>query len=197
MTPPQTKQEQLTLLMAELNRCDLCPLCSGAKHKVLGEGNLDSPVVFIGEAPGRREDETGRPFVGSAGKLLTRLLTGIGLSREEVFISNVVRCRPPGNRSPKREEVEACSGHMETLLRIIKPRIIAPMGNSSVEYFFDKYELGKAVIGDAHGKPKRVTEEWGEVVLFPLYHPAAAIYKRKLLKELEADMAFLARLLLL
>ncbi len=193
----QTKEEKLRWLMAELDKCDSCPLCSGAKHKVLGEGNLDSPIVLVGEAPGRKEDETGRPFVGSAGKLLTGLLTGVGLSRKEVFISNVVRCRPPGNRRPRREEVEACSDHLETLLEIIKPRVIAPMGNSSIEYFFEKYGLGKAVIGDVHGKPRRVAEKWGEIVLFPLYHPAAAIYNRRLLKELEGDVAFLAKLLLL
>jgi DNA polymerase len=183
--------------MEDLERCDSCSLCTGARHKVLGEGNLDSPVVFVGEAPGRKEDETGRPFVGSAGKLLTSLLAGVGLSREEVFISNVVRCRPPGNRRPRREEVEACSGHLDSLLSIIRPRIIAPMGNSSIEHFFEKYSLGKSVIGGVHGKPKRIAAEWGEVVLFPLYHPAAAIYNRKLLKELEGDIAFLAKLLLL
>ncbi len=182
-------------LVADVAVCEACGLCEGAKNRVNGEGDLGSRVVFVGEAPGRREDESGRPFVGSAGKLLDRLLAGAGLSRGRVFISNVVRCRPPGNRRPKRSEVEACSGHLERLLGIIEPGVIAPMGNSSLEYFFCKYGLGDAVIGDVHGKPGRARAPWGEVVVFPLYHPAAAIYNGELLKELEADMKALAALL--
>jgi uracil-DNA glycosylase family 4 len=183
-------------LVADVAVCRACGLCEKAKNRVNGEGELDSRVVFVGEAPGRREDESGRPFVGSAGKLLDRLLTGAGLSRLKIFISNVVCCRPPGNRRPKRIEVEACSGHLERLLRIIEPRVIAPMGNSAIEYIFEKYGWDKAVIGDVHGKPIEVKAPWGKVVVFPLYHPAAAIYNKKLLGELEADMAALARLLL-
>jgi uracil-DNA glycosylase len=183
-------------LVADVAVCRACGLCEEAKNRVNGEGELDSRVVFVGEAPGRREDESGRPFVGSAGKLLDRLLTGAGLSRLKIFISNVVRCRPPGNRRPKRVEVEACSGHLERLLRIIEPRVIAPMGNSAIEYIFEKYGWDKAVIGEVHGKPIEVEAPWGKVVVFPLYHPAAAIYNKKLLGELEADMAALARLLL-
>lgn len=99
-------------LVVEVATCRACELYEGAKNRVNGEGDLDSRVIFVGEAPGRREDETGRPFVGSAGKLLDGLLLGAGLSREKIFISNVVRCRPPGNRRPKRNEVEACSDHL-------------------------------------------------------------------------------------
>lgn len=183
-------------LVADVAACRSCGLCERAKNRVNGEGDLDSRVVFVGEAPGRREDYSGRPFVGSAGKLLDKLLSGAGLSRGKLFISNVVRCRPLGNRRPKRGEVEACSGHLERLLGIIEPKIIAPMGNSAIEYIFERYVLGAAVIGDVHGKPREVETPWGKVVVFPLYHPAAAIYNRKLLVELEADMAALARLLL-
>jgi DNA polymerase len=161
----------------------------------MGEGALDPRVVFVGEAPGRREDETGRPFVGSAGKLLDRLLAGAHLSRGNVFITNVVRCRPPGNRRPKDEEVEACSGHLKRLLEIIGPEVIAPMGNSAIEHIFERFGLEKVVIGDVHGKVCRVRAAWGRVVVYPLYHPAAAIYNRKLLSELERDMAGLAVLL--
>jgi uracil-DNA glycosylase len=183
-------------LVADVAACRSCGLCKGAKNRVNGEGDLDSCAVFVGEAPGRREDESGRPFVGSAGRLLDRLLSGAGLSRRKIFISNVVRCRPPGNRRPKGGEVEACSGHLDRLLGIIEPKVIAPMGNSAIEYIFERYELGGAVIGDVHGKPLEVEAPWGKVVVFPLYHPAAAIYNRKLLVELEADMAALALLLL-
>lgn len=182
-------------LSAEVGVCRACGLCVGARNRVMGEGDLDSRVVFVGEAPGRREDETGRPFVGSAGKLLDRLLSGAGLSRGGVFISNVVWCRPPGNRRPMRGEVEACSGHLERLLGIIEPGVIAPMGNSAMGHVFGRFGLGAAVIGDVHGRPRRVEAPWGEVVVFPLFHPAAAIYDRGLLGELEADMVLLARLL--
>ncbi|HIH88695.1 TPA: uracil-DNA glycosylase [Candidatus Bathyarchaeota archaeon] len=182
-------------LVTDVATCRQCGLCEGAKNRVNGEGDLDSRLVFVGEAPGRREDESGRPFVGSAGKLLDRLLAGAGLSRRGVFISNVVRCRPPGNRKPKGAEVEACSGHLDRLLGIIEPRVIAPMGNSAIEYVFARYGLGEAVIGDVHGKPLRAEAAWGGVTVFPLYHPAAAIYNRSLLGGLEADMTALAGLL--
>jgi DNA polymerase len=161
----------------------------------MGEGDLDSRVVFVGEAPGRREDETGHPFVGSAGKLLDRLLAWANLRRGGVFITNVVRCRPPRNRRPKREEVEACSRHLERLLEIIRPEVIAPMGNSAIEHIFESFGIEKSVIGDTHGKLYRVEAPWGNVVLYPLYHPAAAIYNRKLLGELEKDMVGLSKLL--
>lgn len=180
-------------LSAEVRACRACSLWGGAKNRVMGEGDLDSLVVFVGEAPGHREDETGRPFVGSAGKLIDKLLTVAGLNRGKVFISNVVRCRPPGNRRPKRSEVEACSGHLESLLSIIKPKVIAPMGNSAIEYVFDRFGLSKAVIGCVHGKPRWVFASWGRIMIFPLYHPAAAIYNRRLLDVLEADMVALAQ----
>jgi len=162
---------------------------------VMGEGALDSRVVFVGEAPGRMEDETGRPFVGSAGKLLDHLLAKSRLNRVDVFITNVVRCRPPGNRRPKRGEVEACSRHLRKLLEIIQPEVIAPMGNSAIEHIFEMFGLEDGVIGDVHGKAYKVKAAWGSITLYSLYHPAAAIYNRNLLGELERDMEGLATLL--
>jgi DNA polymerase len=161
----------------------------------MGEGNLDSHLVFLGEAPGRREDETGRPFVGSAGKLLDQLLAGVNLSRCGVFITNVVRCRPPRNRKPRKEEITACSTHIEGLLEIIKPEIIAPMGNSALEHVFERFGIEKSQIGSAHGKAYKVETSWGKVIVYPLYHPAAAIYNRRLLGDLKKDMAALAKFL--
>ena len=190
-----TKVKLFEELVAEVSSCRACGLCEGVENRVNGEGDLDSLVVFVGEAPGRRENESGRHFIGSAGKLLDRLLSGAGLSRGKVFISNVVRCRPPANRRPKRGEVDACSCHLDRLLGIIEPRVIAPMGNSAIEYIFKKYDLGVAVIGNVHGKSYEIETPWGRVIIFALYHPAAAIYNRKLLGELEMDMANLAQLL--
>jgi DNA polymerase len=191
----EVKRRLVEELRSEIEACAQCSLCGTVKNRVLGEGDLDSRVVFVGEAPGRREDESGRPFVGSAGKLLDGILAKAGLSRGGVFISNVVMCRPPGNRRPRREEVEACSVHLERLLAIIEPRVVAPMGNSSVDYVFGRFGLTKGVIGDVHGRAVVVKAPWGELVVFPLYHPAAAIYNRRLLGELEADMVELAGLL--
>jgi DNA polymerase len=190
-----SKGELVEVLKGEVMKCEECGLCSGASKKVIGEGNLNAGVVLVGEAPGRKEDELGRPFVGSAGKLLDRLLEGKGLQRESVYITNIVKCRPPKNRRPKKAETEACSGHLEKQLEIIKPRVVAPMGNSAIEYFFDKFGLEPSNIGDAHGKPMRVKCTWGNVILFPLYHPAAAIYNRRLLWELEGDIAALKRVI--
>jgi DNA polymerase len=189
------KSRLFSELVADVANCRGCGLCEGAKNRVNGEGDLDSHVVFVGEAPGRREDESGRPFIGSAGKLLDRLLASADLSRSRVFISNIVSCRPPRNRRPKRSEIEACSRHIERLLGIIRPRVVAPMGNSALEFLFERYDLGDVVIGDVHGKSFEVEAPWGRVVIFPLYHPAAAIYNRKLMWELEADMKALAALL--
>jgi len=189
-----SKEKLMDALREEITGCDRCELCLGASRKVIGGGDLDAAVVLVGEAPGRKEDEEGRPFVGSAGKLLDRVLRDAGLTREGVYITNVVDCRPPKNRKPKRTEVEACSGHLERLLEIIRPRVVAPMGNSAIEYFFRKLGLKRVSIGDAHGKPLRVRFTWGDAVLFPLYHPAAAIYNRRLLGELEYDIAALKRI---
>jgi len=193
MTMKASKEELMEALKGGIMSCDRCGLCPGASRKVIGEGNLDAGVVLVGEAPGRKEDEQGRPFVGSAGKLLDRLLGGAGLAREGIYITNIVKCRPPENRRPRRAEVEACSGHLERQLEIIEPRVVAPMGNSAIECFFEKFNLEPISIGDAHGKPVRAKFSWGDAIVFPLYHPAAAIYNRRLLGELEDDIAALKR----
>lgn len=192
-TMKASKEELMEALKGEIMSCDRCGLCPGASRKVIGEGSLYADVVLVGEAPGRKEDEQGRPFVGSAGKLLDRLLGGAGLAREGVYITNIVKCRPPKNRRPKRAEVEACSGHLERQLEIIEPRVVAPMGNSAIECFFEKFKLEPISIGDAHGKPIRAKFSWGDAIVFPLYHPAAAIYNGRLLGELEDDIAALKR----
>jgi DNA polymerase len=164
------------------------------KNVVIGSGSLDADIVLVGEAPGRKEDESGLPFVGSAGKLLDGLLESAGLERESIFIGNILKCRPPGNRRPKKAEVESCEGYLMSQLEIIKPKVIAPMGNSSLAYFQSRFDIGGDVIGDAHGKIFDVETNWGKVKLMPLYHPAAAIYRRHLLGDLEKDMKKLAKL---
>jgi uracil-DNA glycosylase len=188
------KLERMRVLKERQDRCTTCNLSSSRGRAVAGSGSLDAAIVFVGEAPGRKEDELGLPFVGSAGKLLDRLLEASGLCREEVFVTNIVKCRPPGNRRPKRSEVDACVPYLEEQLDIIRPRVIAPMGNSSLRYFLARYGLQAASIGEIHGVPMFVHEHWGGVTLIPLYHPAAAIYNRKLLRDLEDDMVRLSGL---
>jgi len=175
--------------------CMRCGLWESRTNAVVGSGSLDTRIVLVGEAPGRTEDERGLPFVGRAGKVLDELLGKAGLSRDDLFIMNLVKCRPPNNRRPKRAEIGSCEPYLVEQLEIIKPRVIAPMGNSPLGFFLRRYELGRAVIGDVHGEEFLVDESWGRVTLFPLYHPAAAIYNRGLTEALEDDMERLAGLM--
>jgi uracil-DNA glycosylase family 4 len=168
--------------------CMRCGLWESRTNAVVGSGGLDSEIVLVGEAPGRTEDEMGLPFVGRAGKMLDEILGKAGLSRDDLFITNLVKCRPPNNRRPKRSEIGSCEPYLVEQLEIIEPRVIAPMGNSPLGYFFRRYGLKSAVIGDVHGEAFLVDEKWGRVTVFPLYHPAAAIYNRGLTEVLEDDM---------
>ena len=175
--------------------CERCRLHEGRLNTVPGEGDLSSPVVLVGEAPGRKEDESGRPFVGSAGKLLDAALERVGLTRSRVYISNVVKCRPPGNRRPRSDEVATCTRFIDEQLGIIAPRVVAPMGNSALRHVFKRFGLDRAVIGEVHGRPHPVAFSWGDGVVFPLYHPAAILYNRSLEVELHADLEALVALL--
>ena len=147
--------------------------------------------MFVGEAPGFHEDKNGVPFVGQAGKLLETLLNGIGLSRADVYIANVLKCRPPGNRDPQPEEIEACESHLFHQIELIRPTLVATLGN-----FATKLLSGKPTgITRVHGIPQQVTLGGNEVVLYPLYHPAAALYTRSMLSVLEEDFRRIPELL--
>jgi len=161
---------------------------------VPGEGNLDADILFIGEAPGRQEDLSGRPFVGQAGKLLETLLRGIGLRREEVFITNVVKCRPPNNRDPKEEEVRACSAHTQAIIKLIEPKVIVTLGNHSGKYVFSMLG-GREWKGVSRMRGRIYELELrgiGEVLVIPTYHPAAALYNPKIRPALEKDFSLIA-----
>jgi len=176
--------------IAELIRCcRLCGLSEGRKNAVPGEGSPRARIVLVGEAPGAKEDAQGRPFVGMSGKLLTKLLKGIGLNREDVFITNVVKCRPPKNRPPKPAEVQACHLYLAKQLRLIGPELVCTLGNSSLRALVDP----KGNITQAHGK---LIEKDGQKYL-PLYHPAAILYRRRLMAEMESDTRKLKRLAVL
>jgi DNA polymerase len=156
-------------------------------NPVPGDGNPRSDIVFIGEAPGEQEDKQGRPFVGNAGKLLSELLETIGLKREDVYITNVVKFRPPDNRDPTPEEKEACMPFLLAELSIIRPKVVVPLGRHALAHFFSKL-----TIGDAHGKPQKLTDE---LTVFPIYHPAAALHNPGLRQALKDDFAALGAFL--
>jgi DNA polymerase len=171
--------------------CTKCALAAGRTQVVFGSGSPAAELMFVGEAPGFHEDQQGVPFVGQAGKLLDRLLEGIGLTRADVFVANVLKCRPPGNRDPLPEEIAACEPHLFRQIEIIEPALVATLGN-----FATKLLSGRpAGITRVHGHEQEVTLGARRVLLFPIYHPAAALYTPSMLKVLEEDFARIPALL--
>ena len=171
--------------------CTKCALSAGRTQVVFGSGSPDADLVFVGEAPGFHEDQQGVPFVGQAGKLLDRLLEGIGLTRADVFVANVLKCRPPGNRDPQPDEIAACEPHLFRQIELIEPRLVATLGN-----FATKLLSGQpAGITRVHGQEQEVTLGARTVLLYPLFHPAAALYTPSMLKVLEEDFSRIPALL--
>ncbi len=171
--------------------CTRCRLAEGRTQVVFGSGDPNADLMFVGEAPGFHEDKQGVPFVGQAGKLLERLLEGIGLSRGDVYIANVLKCRPPGNRDPQQDEIEACEPHLFRQIELIEPRVVATLGN-----FATKLLSGRPLgITRVHGQEQEVTLGARRVLLYPIYHPAAALYTPAMLKVLESDFARIPALL--
>ncbi len=171
--------------------CTRCRLAQGRTQVVFGAGNPRADLLFVGEAPGFHEDKQGVPFVGQAGKLLERLLAGVGMSRSDVFVANVLKCRPPGNRDPQPDEIEACESHLFRQIALIEPIVVATLGN-----FATKLLSGRQTgITKVHGQEQPTTIGGREVLLYPLYHPAAALYTPAMLKVLESDFARLPELL--
>ena len=171
--------------------CTRCRLSQGRTQVVFGAGNPHADLMFVGEAPGFHEDKQGIPFVGQAGKLLDKLLAGVGLWRDDVYIANVLKCRPPGNRDPQQDEIESCEPHLFRQIELIEPKMIATLGN-----FATKLLSGRPLgITRVHGQEQPLTIAGRSVLLYPLYHPAAALYTPALLKVLEADFARIPELI--
>ena len=156
--------------------CTKCCLSQTRKNIVIGEGNEHAQVMFIGEAPGYYEDVEGQPFVGSAGKFLNQLLEQAGLKRTDVYITNILKCRPPNNREPQPEEVEKCTPLLENQIKSIQPNIIITLGNHATEFIFSKVGLQFYGITRHHGKPHEVSLLGLKVKIFPTFHPASALY---------------------
>ena len=186
--PPRAdkKEELLVQIDRVVKTCHNCRLWRGATHAVPGEGNPNAAVMFVGEGPGYHEDKLGRPFVGRAGSLLDRLLSKNGIPRGEVFIANAVKHRPPDNRAPMKDEIRACLPYLMQQIKVINPKVIVPLGRSALEVF-----LKEKTISDVHGKGFKV----GNRVVFPLYHPAAALRSTSVLQILERDFKDLLKIL--
>jgi uracil-DNA glycosylase len=175
----------------EVANCTRCPLAQGRTQVVFGSGDPGADLMFVGEAPGFHEDKQGVPFVGAAGKLLEQLLGQIGLERSDVYIANVLKCRPPGNRDPHPDEIEACEAHLWRQVELIRPRVVATLGN-----FATKLLSGKPTgITRVHGQEQETTLGGRRVLLYPLYHPAAALYTPRMLDVLQADFRRIPELL--
>ena len=171
--------------------CTRCALAGGRTQVVFGSGDPGADLMFVGEAPGFHEDKQGVPFVGAAGKLLDQLLAGIGLTRPDVYAANVLKCRPPGNRDPMPDEIEACEAHLWKQIELIQPRVVATLGN-----FATKLLSGRPTgITRVHGQEQQTTLGGRRVLLYPLYHPAAALYTPRMLDVLKSDFARIPELL--
>ncbi len=177
-------EDSLEKISAEVTGCPLCKLVRTRKNAVPGEGQLSAKIMFVGEAPGKCEDEKGRPFVGAAGRILDEMLAKAGIPRSQVFITNVVKCRPPNNRVPESDEVAACMPYLNRQIALIRPRIICILGRTAYSSI-----LGGGSITANRGK---VIERGGQKYFLTI-HPAAAIYNRNMLAILEADIKLLAR----
>lgn len=186
--------DEWSKLNTEIMNCRKCVLSMYRKNPVPGEGRRDALIMFVGEAPGAREDEEGRPFVGSAGKLLTSLIESIGLTREEVYITNIVKCRPPNNRDPEPEEVDACSPYLVKQIILIKPRIIVALGRHSGKFLFEKAGLKWRSISSERGRVHRVKFFENETILTATYHPAAALYNPEVKHLLMKDFEIIGRM---
>jgi uracil-DNA glycosylase family 4 len=177
---------ELQALAEEVARCTKCLLHRGRTKTVPGEGPANAEIMFIGEAPGFHEDQQGRPFVGAAGKFLEDLLANIKLTRQDVYIANVIKCRPPGNRDPLPDEIEACKPYLDRQIDLIQPKIVVTLGRFSMARAFPK-----ARISQIHGQPRKISS----IVYYPMYHPAAALHQPSLRRTIEEDMQRIPQLI--
>jgi len=192
-------QSELDVVKQRILSDMTCPLKDAATNLVFGKGNSDADILFIGEAPGEKEDLQGIPFVGSAGKELNKLLSAIGLSLDDIYIANILKYRPPNNRDPTPEEIERHTPYLIEQIKIIKPKIIATLGNYSTKFVLAKFSVEgmKSIpgISTLHGKPKEMNINGLSFKVIPLYHPAAMLYKPPLRQVLNEDFLTMSKIL--
>jgi uracil-DNA glycosylase len=194
-TPAAQRREELKAVWQQASTCTRCPqLAAARKTVVFGSGNADADLMFVGEAPGAREDEQGIPFVGQAGRLLDQLLQEIGLTRADVFVANTLKCRPPGNRDPLPQEIDNCQDYLFRQLELIEPRVVCTLGNFATKLLRQDPATG---ITRLHGREEIRTVGPRTIRLYPIYHPAAALYTPAMLETLRTDFRRLPELLAL
>lgn len=187
MTDPSSAGERtLESIAQQIKGCTACELCRSRTHAVPGEGSPNARIMLIGEGPGHQEDQQGRPFIGNSGKFLNELIGRAGLQREDVFITNVVKCRPPGNRDPMPDEIAACSAYLDAQIELIDPDVVVTLGRFSMQRWFRNERISKI-----HGEPR----EDGKRLIVPMYHPAAALHQAALRGTIEDDFARLPKIL--
>ncbi|RLG21461.1 uracil-DNA glycosylase [Candidatus Micrarchaeota archaeon] len=183
---------QLDEIAEQILACRRCPLHQHRTRPVPGEGPANAKLMLVGEAPGRFEDKSGKPFVGAAGKFLDELLSIAGLKRSDVFIGNVVKCRPPNNRDPLESEIKACSPWLDMQFNVIRPRLVVSLGRFSMDFFLEKFALPKKNISEIHGQVFKVDTLMWHGYFVPMYHPAAALYRGNVKEEQINDWKILA-----
>ena len=188
-----SKEEDIKKLTLSVENCRKCNLCKTRKKPVFGEGSIDTDVLFVGEAPGYNEDLQGRPFVGKAGKILDELLESIGLHRNDIYVANILKCRPPNNRNPLKTEIDACTEYLDKQIELIQPKIMVPMGNFACSYIFEKFGLKYDKISNVHGKMFQINTIFGNVKIIPMYHPAVATYNPNTKNILLADFKIIKK----
>jgi DNA polymerase len=182
-----TENKDFEKLISLVKNCKDCELWKTKKNPVFGEGSISAKIMFIGEAPGHNEDLKGQPFVGRAGKILDELLASIDLERKDVYIANILKCRPPNNRNPFRYEIKSCTKYLDKQIEKISPEIIVTLGSFATSYIFEKFNIKSEKIGNVHGKIFNLETIFRRQVVIPIYHPAVATYnpntKEILLKD--------------
>jgi len=171
-----SKKQEMKNIADLVKNCKKCDLWKTRTKPVIGEGSEDANIIFIGEAPGYNEDRQGLPFVGKAGGILDQSLDSIGLQRQDVYIANILKCRPPKNRNPLKSEVDLCTGYLNKQIELIQPEVIIPLGNFATSYIFEKFGLKYDKISNVHGRIFQVNTIFGNIKIIPMYHPAVATY---------------------
>ena len=184
-------EKELRQIKKEVLNCKKCSLYKTRTYPVIGQGNHQAKIIFIGEAPGFNEDKIGRPFCGKAGKILDELLESTGITRKDVYICNILKCRPPKNRDPDEKEIKACVPYLEKQIQIIKPKVICTLGNYSTAYILRKYNLEDKIQGISKIHGEIFSKD--TVKIIPLYHPAVATYNSNMMGVLKEDMKILEK----
>ena len=185
-----TNDQKLKYIAYLVAKCQKCPLYKTAHNPVPGDGSPEAKIVFIGEAPGQQEDEQGLPFVGNSGKLLDKLLNTIQVNRSDVFICNILKHRPPGNRDPLPEEIKVCVPYLKAQLVIIKPKVIITLGRFSMNYFFPDESISRN-----HGQIRKLSWQGIDLIIIPVYHPSAGLRNGSMLSALQSDFIKIGEIL--